>query len=129
MAANRGPAGEAYDDGDRRGRSRDRFRNRNRRRDRQAEPETVISEDGGLIPIAGHSLDVLDAQGYAFVRTTRYLPGPTTCTFPSPRCASTACARAVRVFVCTGDQVGLARLAVASTTMTKPLLPVMANPK
>ncbi len=75
MAASRGPAGEAYDDGDRRGRSRDRFRNRNRRRDRQAEPETMISEDDVLIPIAG-ILDVLDAQGYAFVRTTGYLPGP-----------------------------------------------------
>ena len=69
------PAGEAYDDGDRRGRSRDRFRNRNRRRDRQAEPEPVIGEDDVLIPIAG-ILDVLDAQGYAFVRTTGYLPGP-----------------------------------------------------
>ena len=75
MAASRGPAGEAYDDGDGRRRSRDRFRNRNRRRDRQAEPETVISEDDVLIPIAG-ILDVLDAQGYAFVRTTGYLPGP-----------------------------------------------------
>ena len=75
MAASRGPAGEAYDDGDRRGRSRDRFRNRNRRRDRQAEPELVIGEDDVLIPIAG-ILDVLDAQGYAFVRTTGYLPGP-----------------------------------------------------
>jgi transcription termination factor Rho len=74
MAASRGPAGEAYDD-DRRGRSRDRFRNRNRRRDRQAEPELVIGEDDVLIPIAG-ILDVLDAQGYAFVRTTGYLPGP-----------------------------------------------------
>ena len=75
MAASRGAAGEAYDDGDRRGRSRDRFRNRNRRRDRQAEPEPVIGEDDVLIPIAG-ILDVLDAQGYAFVRTTGYLPGP-----------------------------------------------------
>ena len=75
MAASRGPAGEAYDDGDRRGRSRDRFRNRNRRRDRQAEPELVIGDDDVLIPIAG-ILDVLDAQGYAFVRTTGYLPGP-----------------------------------------------------
>ena len=75
MAASRGPAGDAYDDGDRRGRSRDRFRNRNRRRDRQAEPEPVIGEDDVLIPIAG-ILDVLDAQGYAFVRTTGYLPGP-----------------------------------------------------
>src|SRR5208337_4262347 len=76
MAASRGPAGEAYDDGGGRGRSRDRFRNRNRRRgDRQAEPEPVIGEDDVLIPIAG-ILDVLDAQGYAFVRTTGYLPGP-----------------------------------------------------
>ena len=35
----------------------------------------MISEDDVLIPIAG-ILDVLDAQGYAFVRTTGYLPGP-----------------------------------------------------
>jgi transcription termination factor Rho len=75
MAANRGPAGDQYDDGPGGRRSRDRFRNRNRRRDRQAEPETVISEDDVLIPIAG-ILDVLEAQGYAFVRTTGYLPGP-----------------------------------------------------
>ncbi|HTQ92734.1 MAG TPA: Rho termination factor N-terminal domain-containing protein, partial [Streptosporangiaceae bacterium] len=75
MAAGRGNSGEAYDDGDRRGRSRDRFRNRNRRRDRQADQEPVISEDDVLIPIAG-ILDVLDSQGYAFVRTTGYLPGP-----------------------------------------------------
>jgi transcription termination factor Rho len=75
MAARREPAGDQYDDGDGRRRSRDRFRNRNRRRDRQAEPETVISDDDVLIPIAG-ILDVLDAQGYAFVRTTGYLPGP-----------------------------------------------------
>ena len=74
MAARREPAGDQYDDGGRGGRSRDRFRNRNRRRDRQAEPEMVISEDDVLIPIAG-ILDVLDAQGYAFVRTTGYLPG------------------------------------------------------
>jgi transcription termination factor Rho len=75
MAASRGPAGDQYDDGDRRGRSRDRFRNRNRRRDRQADPEPVIGEDDVLIPIAG-ILDVLESQGYAFVRTTGYLPGP-----------------------------------------------------
>jgi transcription termination factor Rho len=76
MAASRGPAGEAYEDGgDGRRRSRDRFRNRGRRRDRQADPEPVISEDDVLIPIAG-ILDVLDSQGYAFVRTTGYLPGP-----------------------------------------------------
>ncbi len=79
MAASRGPSdnrgpSDQYDDGGR-GRSRDRFRNRNRRRDRQAEPETMISEDDVLIPIAG-ILDVLDSQGYAFVRTTGYLPGP-----------------------------------------------------
>jgi len=76
IAASRGPAGDQYDDDRRGGRSRDRFRNRNRRgRDRQAEPEMMISEDDVLIPIAG-ILDVLDAQGYAFVRTTGYLPGP-----------------------------------------------------
>jgi transcription termination factor Rho len=74
IAARGGPAGDQYDDDGRGGRSRDRFRNRNRRRDRQAEPEMVISEDDVLIPIAG-ILDVLDAQGYAFVRTTGYLPG------------------------------------------------------
>jgi transcription termination factor Rho len=74
MAARGGNGGDQYDDG-RGGRSRDRFRNRNRRRDRQAEPELVISEDDVLVPIAG-ILDVLDAQGYAFVRTTGYLPGP-----------------------------------------------------
>jgi transcription termination factor Rho len=75
MAANRGPAADQYDDGPGGRRSRDRFRNRNRRRDRQAEPEMVIGEDDVLIPIAG-ILDVLEAQGYAFVRTTGYLPGP-----------------------------------------------------
>jgi transcription termination factor Rho len=76
MAASRGPAGDQYEDGgDGRRRSRDRFRNRNRRRDRQSDPEPVISEDDVLIPIAG-ILDVLDSQGYAFVRTTGYLPGP-----------------------------------------------------
>jgi len=77
VAAGRGPAGEAFrdDDGDPRRRSRDRFRNRNRRRDRQADPEPVIAEDDVLIPIAG-ILDVLEVQGYAFVRTTGYLPGP-----------------------------------------------------
>jgi transcription termination factor Rho len=74
MAASRGQSGDQYDDGSRGGRNRDRFRNRNRRRERQAEPEMVISEDDVLIPIAG-ILDVLDAQGYAFVRTTGYLPG------------------------------------------------------
>jgi transcription termination factor Rho len=80
MAASRGPSdnrgpSDQYDDSAGRGRSRDRFRNRNRRRDRQAEPEPMISEDDVLIPIAG-ILDVLDSQGYAFVRTTGYLPGP-----------------------------------------------------
>ncbi len=77
-AAGRGPSGAAFrddDDGGPRGRSRDRFRNRNRRRERQADPEPVIAEDDVLIPIAG-ILDVLDVQGYAFVRTTGYLPGP-----------------------------------------------------
>jgi transcription termination factor Rho len=77
-AAGRGPGGGQFgdDDGDgRRGRSRDRFRNRNRRRERQSDPEPVIAEDDVLIPIAG-ILDVLESQGYAFVRTTGYLPGP-----------------------------------------------------
>jgi len=79
MAAGRGPGGGDQfrdDDGDGgRRRSRDRFRNRNRRRDRQSDPEPVIAEDDVLIPIAG-ILDVLESQGYAFVRTTGYLPGP-----------------------------------------------------
>jgi transcription termination factor Rho len=77
VASGRGPGGEQFrdDDGDGRRRSRDRFRNRNRRRERQSDPEPVIAEDDVLIPIAG-ILDVLEAQGYAFVRTTGYLPGP-----------------------------------------------------
>ena len=79
MAARGGPSSDQFrdDDGDGgRRRSRDRFRNRNRRRERPgAEPELVIAEDDVLIPIAG-ILDVLDSQGYAFVRTTGYLPGP-----------------------------------------------------
>jgi transcription termination factor Rho len=79
VAAGRGPGGGDQfrdDDGDGgRRRSRDRFRNRNRRRDRQSDPEPVIAEDDVLIPIAG-ILDVLETQGYAFVRTTGYLPGP-----------------------------------------------------
>jgi transcription termination factor Rho len=78
VAAGRGPGGDQFrdDDGDGgRRRSRDRFRNRNRRRDRQSDPEPVIAEDDVLIPIAG-ILDVLETQGYAFVRTTGYLPGP-----------------------------------------------------
>jgi transcription termination factor Rho len=70
-----GNSRDGDDDGDGRRRGRDRFRNRNRRRgDRQGgEPETVISEDDVLIPIAG-ILDVL--ENYAFVRTTGYLAGP-----------------------------------------------------
>jgi len=77
-AVGRGPAADQFRDDDGEGgrrRGRDRFRNRNRRRDRQADPEPVITEDDVLIPIAG-ILDVLDSQGYAFVRTTGYLPGP-----------------------------------------------------
>jgi transcription termination factor Rho len=76
-ASGRGSGGEQFrdDDGDPRRRSRDRFRNRNRRRERQSDPEPVIAEDDVLIPIAG-ILDVLESQGYAFVRTTGYLPGP-----------------------------------------------------
>jgi len=76
--AGRGPGGDQFrdDDGDGgRRRSRDRFRNRNRRRDRPSDPEPVIAEDDVLLPIAG-ILDVLESQGYAFVRTTGYLPGP-----------------------------------------------------
>jgi transcription termination factor Rho len=74
-AASRSQASQSdYDDDGGRRRSRDRFRNRNRRRERQGgEPETVITDDDVLIPIAG-ILDVLD--NYAFVRTTGYLPGP-----------------------------------------------------
>jgi transcription termination factor Rho len=70
-----GNSRDGDDDGDGRRRGRDRFRNRNRRRgDRQGgEPETVITEDDVLIPIAG-ILDVL--ENYAFVRTTGYLAGP-----------------------------------------------------
>jgi transcription termination factor Rho len=63
------------DEDDRNGRrGRDRFRNRNRRRGERpdGEPETVISDDDVLVPIAG-ILDVL--ENYAFVRTTGYLPG------------------------------------------------------
>jgi transcription termination factor Rho len=77
VASGRGSGGEQFrdDDGDGRRRSRDRFRNRNRRRERQSDPEPVIAEDDVLIPIAG-ILDVLESQGYAFVRTTGYLPGP-----------------------------------------------------
>jgi transcription termination factor Rho len=80
MAARGGPSSDQYRDDDSDGgrrRSRDRFRNRNRRRDRPggSDPEPVIAEDDVLIPIAG-ILDVLDSQGYAFVRTTGYLPGP-----------------------------------------------------
>jgi transcription termination factor Rho len=78
LAARGGSAGDQFRDDDSDGgrrRSRDRFRNRNRRRDRQADPEPVIAEDDVLIPIAG-ILDVLESQGYAFVRTTGYLPGP-----------------------------------------------------
>jgi transcription termination factor Rho len=70
-----GSSRDGDDDADGRRRGRDRFRNRNRRRgERQGgEPETVITEDDVLIPIAG-ILDVL--ENYAFVRTTGYLSGP-----------------------------------------------------
>jgi transcription termination factor Rho len=71
-----GPSlGGPGDDDDRNGRrGRDRFRNRNRRRGERpdGEPETVLSDDDVLVPIAG-ILDVL--ENYAFVRTTGYLPG------------------------------------------------------
>jgi transcription termination factor Rho len=78
VGAGRGPVGDQFrdDDGPGQRRSRDRFRNRNRRRERPgSDPEPVIAEDDVLLPIAG-ILDVLESQGYAFVRTTGYLPGP-----------------------------------------------------
>jgi transcription termination factor Rho len=55
----------------RRRRGRDRYRDRDRRG--PAEPETTVSEDDVLLPVAG-ILDLLD--NYAFVRTSGYLPGP-----------------------------------------------------
>jgi len=79
VGAGRGPVGDQFrddDGGPGQRRSRDRFRNRNRRRERPgSDPEPVIAEDDVLLPIAG-ILDVLESQGYAFVRTTGYLPGP-----------------------------------------------------
>ncbi|HEV2345478.1 MAG TPA: transcription termination factor Rho [Actinocrinis sp.] len=60
-----------------RDRDRDRGGNRNRRGREGYEgggsPESTLTEDDVLIPVAG-ILDVLDS--YAFVRTSGYLPGP-----------------------------------------------------
>src|SRR5690606_28412225 len=68
-----GQQGEGDDDGtgSRRNRRR-RGRDRERTRTNRNEPDTQILEDDVLVPCAG-ILDVLD--NYAFVRTTRYLPG------------------------------------------------------
>ncbi len=61
----------------RRRRSRDRYRDRDNRGGQrpggEREPDTQVSEDDVLIPVAG-ILDLLD--NYAFVRTSGYLPGP-----------------------------------------------------
>ncbi len=77
---NQGGGANADDDFDGRGR-RSRYRDRDRgnrnRRGRDYEsgggPESTLTEDDVLIPVAG-ILDVLDS--YAFVRTSGYLPGP-----------------------------------------------------
>ncbi|CAA9372125.1 MAG: Transcription termination factor Rho [uncultured Nocardioidaceae bacterium] len=59
----------------RRSRSRDRssYRDRDRRRDGGNEPDTQVSDDDVLLPVAG-ILELLD--NYAFVRTSGYLSGP-----------------------------------------------------
>jgi transcription termination factor Rho len=59
----------------RRSRSRGNFRDRDRDRSRRDtnEPDTQVSDDDVLLPVAG-ILDLLD--NYAFVRTSGYLPGP-----------------------------------------------------
>jgi transcription termination factor Rho len=69
---------EEFDGRGRRSRYRDRDRNNRGRRGREGyeggnAPESTITEDDVLIPVAG-ILDVLDS--YAFVRTSGYLPGP-----------------------------------------------------
>ncbi|HXR73782.1 transcription termination factor Rho [Actinocrinis sp.] len=68
---------EEFDSRGRRSRYRDRDRNNRGRRGREGfeggAPESTITEDDVLIPVAG-ILDVLDS--YAFVRTSGYLPGP-----------------------------------------------------
>jgi transcription termination factor Rho len=79
-----GQGGGTDDDFDGRGR-RSRYRDRDRDRDRSGRnrrgrdgyeagsPESTLTEDDVLIPVAG-ILDVLES--YAFVRTSGYLPGP-----------------------------------------------------
>jgi len=68
---------EEFDGRGRRSRYRDRDRNNRGRRGRDGydagSPESTLTEDDVLIPVAG-ILDVLDS--YAFVRTSGYLPGP-----------------------------------------------------
>ncbi|HZP51881.1 transcription termination factor Rho [Actinocrinis sp.] len=68
---------EEFDGRGRRSRYRDRDRNNRGRRGREGydagSPESTLTEDDVLIPVAG-ILDVLDS--YAFVRTSGYLPGP-----------------------------------------------------
>ncbi|HEV8055721.1 MAG TPA: transcription termination factor Rho [Nocardioidaceae bacterium] len=67
------------DDGDRgssrsrRRRGRDRFRDRDNRQRGGNEPDSTVTDDDVLLPVAG-ILDLLDS--YAFVRTSGYLPGP-----------------------------------------------------
>jgi len=79
---NNSQGGGAEDEFDARGRrsryrDRDRNNNRNRRGTREGfeggAPDSTLTEDDVLIPVAG-ILDVLDS--YAFVRTSGYLPGP-----------------------------------------------------
>ena len=74
-----GGDGDEFDSRGRRSRYRDRNNrgnSNNNRRGREFEssgPDTNLTEDDVLIPVAG-ILDVLDS--YAFVRTSGYLPGP-----------------------------------------------------
>ncbi|MGH3415972.1 MAG: transcription termination factor Rho, partial [Actinocrinis sp.] len=75
-----GGGDEEFDGRGRRSRYRDRDRNNRGRRGRDgyeggssSTPDSTITEDDVLIPVAG-ILDVLDS--YAFVRTSGYLPGP-----------------------------------------------------
>ena len=86
------------DDDDGEGGSRRNRRRRGRDRERRStqggarnEPDTTMLEDDVLVPAAG-ILDVLD--NYAFVRTSGYLPGPTTSTCRCRWSGSSACAAA-----------------------------------
>ena len=73
---NRGGGDDDADGRGRRSRSRNRSRSRDKRRGGREvgdyEPETLVSDDDVLVPVAG-ILDVL--ENYAFVRTSGYLPG------------------------------------------------------